>query len=209
MTESALMVPKIYSALNILQSELCRVGVEKKGYNDKQKFYFRKWDDVQQALAPALVHSKVLLIPDVVSREVTVGKTSSGSDYFRVMLTGNIRFLSVEDGSEVSFRAVGEAADTGDKATSKALTMMVKYAVIHGLQIPLEGVEDGDESTSVETSDLTYKEIDQKLSSCKTLDALREAWHGLTEHERKIIGPKRVNELKEKLKTEGAASATA
>lgn len=204
MNESALIVPKIYSALNNLQAELCAVGVDKKGYNDKQKFYYRKWDDVQQALAPALVHSKVLLIPDVVSRDVTVGKTSSGSDYFRVMLEGNIRLLSVEDGSEVSFRAVGEAADTGDKATSKALTMMVKYAVIHGLQIPLEGVEDGDESASVETSDLTYKEIDKKLSACKNLDELRDAWHGLTERERKIIGPKRIKELKESL-----ANATA
>lgn len=144
-------VPKIYAAMAVLQAELARRGVGKDGTNREQGYKYRAWDDVQQALAAALTQAKVILIPNIESREVTAAQTARGTTIYRVVLRGSLHYISTEDGSQISFTAYGEAADSGDKATSKAMTMMVKYAVLHSLQIPLAGIEDADATTPPET----------------------------------------------------------
>lgn len=143
--------PAIFAAMTAVQAALTRVGVGKDGVNQQQNFKYRAWDAVQQALAPILADNKMLIIPRVEQREENTSQTKNGSVMYRVVLSGAIQFVSGVDGSTFEYPAKGEAMDSGDKATSKAITMMVKYAVLHGLCIPLEGVADGDAESAPET----------------------------------------------------------
>ena len=60
---------KIYAALAAVQADMARIGVGKHGYNQQQRFNFRQWDDVQQALAAALAAHKVIgPLPSVTAR---------------------------------------------------------------------------------------------------------------------------------------------
>lgn len=146
--ESATTVPAIYQAMAAVQSDLARTGVGKDGINREQRFQFRKWDDVQQALAAALAARKVIgPHPFIHAHHDSEHTLRSGATARRVLVEGSIRFLSGVDGSSIEWNGFGEAMDVGDKATSKAITMLVKYAVLHGFCIPLEGIEDPDAET--------------------------------------------------------------
>lgn len=145
----------VHKAMTAVQADLSKVGVGKLGDNRQQGFKFRAWDDVQQTLSPILAEHKLLVIPNVRERTQTEHSTKSGGIQFKVVLTGEVVFKSGVDGSEFRYGAVGEGMDSGDKATSKALTMMVKYALLHGLQIPLQGVQDADAQTPEESKPIT------------------------------------------------------
>jgi len=141
-------VPKIYSALASVQAGLTQSGVGKGGLNKEQRFRFRAWDDVQQALAGQLAKHHVLGPHPVIGERIDQErKTAKGTIMSRVILKGMVRFVSADDGSVIEYDAIGEAMDAGDKATSKAQTMMIKYAIVHGLCVPLEGIADNDEAT--------------------------------------------------------------
>ena len=141
----------VYSAISAVQADLSKSGVGKNGKNQQQGFKFRAWDDVQQALSPILARHKVFVVPCIQERECAERSTQRGNTIYHVVLHGEIQFVSGVDGSSFAFPCMGESMDTGDKATSKAITMMVKYGLLHGLQIPLEGAADADRETPEET----------------------------------------------------------
>ena len=88
----------IWHAMHEVQAALCKVGVGKLGDNKAQGFKFRAWDDVQQALSPILAECRMLVIPNVLTRTQTEHPTKSGSIQFKVVLTGEIIFISGVDG---------------------------------------------------------------------------------------------------------------
>lgn len=159
--------PAVYAAMSAVQQALAKSGVGKNGTNQQQHFSYRAWDDVQQALAPILAENHLLIIPRISNREESTLQSRSGGTIFRVVLSGEIEFVSGVDGSRYAYPAKGEAMDSGDKATSKAITMLVKYAVLHGLCIPLAGVPDADETTPEET--VLAKITDKQASDMEAL----------------------------------------
>ena len=52
----------------------------------------------------------------------------SGGALFNVTLACDFEFIAVEDGSRVTVRTYGEAMDSADKATNKAMSAAYKYA---------------------------------------------------------------------------------
>ena len=54
-------------------------AVDKSGYNQAQKFYFRSIDDTVGAVRKALIKNNVAVIPDVVSVERSTYTTAKGS----------------------------------------------------------------------------------------------------------------------------------
>lgn len=140
-------VIKVSSAVSGLMADLCRVGIGKNGRNEQQKFKFRAIDDMYGVIAPLLVKNKLLLIPSISDLSREARETRSGSLQTFTVVRVAYRFVSTEDGSFIEFTYAGEAADSGDKSTSKALTMAFKYFLIHSLCIPLEGMDDGDSHT--------------------------------------------------------------
>ena len=56
-------------------------------------------------------------------------------------------FVCVEDGSKHTVKTFGEAMDSGDKSTNKAMSAAYKYAAFQAFAIPSEGDNDADAST--------------------------------------------------------------
>lgn len=142
MAETATKSAAIYGAISKVMADVSAVG--KDGYNRQQNFKFRSIDDVYNALHPALAKNKVFIVPDILEqkREV-VGTTKNGAKMTLVICTIKFTFFA-EDGSHIETTLIGEALDTGDKATNKAMAIAYKYACFQVFCIPTEEMTDPD-----------------------------------------------------------------
>lgn len=145
-------VPKVYEAIAEVMGELAKVGIGKTNKNAQQGYRFRGIDDVLNALAPMLWRAKLIMLPRVLTRSVTERETKSGGALFYVVLDVEYDFVSAIDGSEKTVRVVGEAMDSADKATNKAMSAAYKYAAIQAFCIPTEGDNDADATTHEPTA---------------------------------------------------------
>lgn len=139
--------PKVYAAIAAVMGKLAKEGIAKNRNNNQQGYKFRGIDDVYNALAPYLSESKLLILPRVLSREVTERQTQKGGTLFYVVLDVEFDLVSGEDGSKHTIKVVGEAMDSADKATNKAMSAAYKYACMEAFCIPTEGDNDADATT--------------------------------------------------------------
>lgn len=138
---------KVYQAINAVQSDLARVGIEKSRRNTQQGYAFRGIDDVYGALAPLLAKHGLCILPRVTDRQVTEHKTAKGGTLFFTVLTVEFDFVAVEDGSKHTVTTIGEAMDSADKSSNKAMSAAYKYAALQAFAVPVEGDEDADANT--------------------------------------------------------------
>ena len=142
------MEEKIYDAINGIMAEIGAIGKDKK--NQQQGFMYRGIDDVMNALQPALVKHKVFIVPEVTNEErsekVSIKEyqgQKKESVLFYTRLGVTYKFFA-EDGSFIEAKVIGEAMDSGDKATNKALSVAYKYACFQVFCIPTEELLDPD-----------------------------------------------------------------
>lgn len=133
----------IYKALAAVQAEVGKRGIGKERRNTAQSFNFRGVDDVMNTLNPILSAHSVVVLPEFSDRTVTQMATKSGGVMVNVAVRGTFTFVA-EDGSSLKAATYGEASDTGDKATNKAMAAAYKYAMFQALCIPTEGDDDTD-----------------------------------------------------------------
>src|SRR5690606_34316493 len=74
-------------------------------------------------------------------------KTNAGRPLFSVVVEAEFDFVSAKDGSTYTARTFGEAMDTADKATNKAMSAAYKYVCMQAFAIPTEGDNDADATT--------------------------------------------------------------
>lgn len=111
------------------------------GVNTHQKFRFRSYGMFFNHLQPLLAKYQIGIRCEVVNFErIAESKGATAIATCRYTFTA-------PDGSEVSTEAVGEGKDFGDKATSKAMTMAIKYALMQKFVVPFEDVKDPDSET--------------------------------------------------------------
>lgn len=128
-------------------------SVAKDQRNAAQGFKFRGIDQFVNALYPALVKHGVFMAPRCVSekselREVTRGSGKAGVDKY-VSILMEYDFFA-EDGSKVTVGPIpAEGFDSGDKATNKALSAALKYALIQTFSIPTEDMAEADKDSPV------------------------------------------------------------
>lgn len=132
---------KIYEAISNVMAEIGAIGKEKK--NQQQGFMYRGIDDVMNALQPALVKHKVFIAPEVISEQREERTTQKGGAMFSVRLEISYKFYTT-DGSFIETKVIGEAMDSGDKATNKAMSIAYKYACFQVFCIPTEEMIDPD-----------------------------------------------------------------
>ncbi len=146
----------VYKAIAAIQEELSKVGISKDGVNEQQKYRFRGIDQVYSALSPLLAKHGLCVLPRMVdcarSERVSMkpgynGGPARESVLFYVTVTAEFDFVAVEDGSTHTVRTYGEAMDSGDKATNKAMSAAYKYAAFMAFAIPTEGDNDADATT--------------------------------------------------------------
>lgn len=138
--------PNVYAAIAWVQGKLAQTGISKGQENKQQHYKFRGIDDVYNALAPLLSEAGLCILPRVVNRDVTEQASKGGGKLFYVVLDMEFDFVSV-DGSLHTVRMCGEAMDSGDKATNKAMSAAYKYACIQTFCIPTQGDNDADATT--------------------------------------------------------------
>lgn len=140
---------KVYSAINAVQHDLCRDGITKDKRNQQQGYNFRGIDDVYNALSPLLAKHGLCILPRILTRSCEERQTQKGGILFYVTVEAEFDFVCAEDGSKHVVRTFGEAMDSGDKATNKAMSAAYKYAAFQAFAIPTEGDNDADAQTHV------------------------------------------------------------
>lgn len=138
------MFRDVYRAIGAVMLELARHGIGKTSVNQQQGYRFRGIDAVYNALSPAMVRAGLVVLPRMLSREWVERSTKSGTALFSVTVEAEFDFISIADGSSHTVKTYGEAMDSGDKATNKAMSAAYKYAAFQAFAIPTEGDNDAD-----------------------------------------------------------------
>jgi ERF superfamily len=144
---------KVYEAINAVQGALAKTGISKdrRATGGGASYSFRGIDDVYAALSPLMAEHKLCIIPRIISRECTERQSRNGGALFYVAVHAEFDFVSAEDGSKHTAATYGEAMDSSDKATNKAMSAAYKYAAFLTFAIPTEG----DHDTEAESHDVT------------------------------------------------------
>lgn len=138
----------VYKAINAVQKSLSKTGISKDRTNTQGAGYkFRGIDDVYNALAPLLAEHGLCILPRMLERACEERQSKSGGALFYVTVKAEFDFVCAEDGSKHTVSTFGEAMDSGDKATNKAMSAAYKYAAFQAFAIPTEGDNDADSQT--------------------------------------------------------------
>jgi len=138
----------VYAKIAAVQGELAKVGIAKNRRNSQGSGYnFRGIDDVYAALSPLLAEHGLVIVPRVIARECVERSSQRGGALFYVTVHAEFDFVSADDGSKHTASTFGEAMDSGDKATNKAMSAAYKYAAFMTFAIPTEGDNDADATT--------------------------------------------------------------
>jgi len=136
----------IYKKMSDVMKDVGAIGKDQK--NTQQGFKFRGIDQFVNALYPALTKHGVFMSPRATSfthelKDVVRGSGKSGVDkHVSIMMEYD---FYAEDGSKVTIGPVpAEGLDSGDKATNKALSAALKYALIQTFSIPTEDMAEAD-----------------------------------------------------------------
>ena len=138
----------IYQAITDIMSE--GYAITKDKHNQKQGYVYRGIDDVMNTFQPLLAKHHVFVVPEVLERErqerVTYKDGKQSGTLLYSILTMRYTFYA-EDGSSVSAVVIGEGMDSGDKASNKAMSVAMKYAMFQVFCIPTEEMQDPDAET--------------------------------------------------------------
>jgi hypothetical protein len=166
---------KVYESINRVQAGLAAVGIGKDRKNQAQGYNFRGIDDVYNALSPLLAKHGLCILPRIVSRSCEERVNGKGTALFYVTVEAEFDLVSSEDASKHTIRTFGEAMDSGDKATNKAMSAAYKYACMQAFAIPTEGDNDADAHTP-EVAPRTQQYIDEaEIAVDHLAPALRDA----------------------------------
>ena len=133
--------PAIYKAIIGVMKTINAIGKDRR--NSQQNFAYRGIDDVMNELHGALAENGVFVVPEVLDETRSTGKSKSGGELYYTRLKTRFTFYA-GDGSSVSAVVIGEAMDSGDKASNKALSIGLKYAMLQVFCIPTEDEKDPD-----------------------------------------------------------------
>lgn len=143
--------PRVYAAIASVTAQLARDGIPKSRRNDTDNYAFRSIDDVLNRLAPILARHRLCILPRVLERTCEERQGENDTMLMSVCLRIAFDIVSARDGSMHTIEGFGEALDTGDKATAKAMSAAYKHLVLQAFCIPVRGVEDPD-ATSLRLS---------------------------------------------------------
>lgn len=132
----------IYKALAAITAEIGAIQKDKR-CQQGASFQYRGIDDVYNALNPLLGKHGVFVLPEALERTAESRTTRNGAAMEVVTVRMKYRFCH-EDGSSVECATIGEAMDSGDKATNKAMAVAHKYAILQTFCIPTEDMDDPD-----------------------------------------------------------------
>jgi len=156
---------EVYKAINAVQADLCAEGITKNRRNQAQSYNFRGIDDVYNALSPLLAKHGLCILPRILARTCDERTTKNGGSMFYITVEAEFDFVAASDGSKHVVRTFGEAMDSADKATNKAMSAAYKYAAFQAFAIPTEGDNDADAHTPQVTAKATPKAAPKPIAT--------------------------------------------
>ena len=151
----------IYESITAIMEEVPAIGKNKR--NDQQKFNFRGIDDVMNALQPLLSKHKVFIVPEILEQTREERTTKNGSVLIYSICKIKYKFYA-EDGTFIEAVTIGEGMDSGDKATNKAMSIAMKYALFQVFCIPTEEMKDPDGESHDNLNPTGEEIIDAKMA---------------------------------------------
>jgi hypothetical protein len=126
-TATPATTPGLIRKLSTIMGEL--KDISKTGFNQSQKYAFRKADDVDAAVSKELAKHNVILWPNLVEESFTpLYTTQSGMTMWFAKVIVEYQFIDGDTGEVTPLSKMpGTGADTGDKGHAKAMTMSKKY----------------------------------------------------------------------------------
>ena len=125
----------VYEAWNEVMRDV--QAIRKDSRNAQQGFNFRGIDAVMNAVGPALRDHGVTIIPNSVEAKHRDFTTAKGTVMHEAIVTVGYSVIG-PDGQGFTGQSVGEAADAGDKATSKAMSVAYRTFLLQALTIPTD-----------------------------------------------------------------------
>jgi len=171
----------IAQALNEVMKEVG--AVKKNDRNASQGFNFRGIDAVVNAVSPALQKHGVIVVPSVEDYEyasVEIGKNRTVMGHVKVKVT--YTFIGA-GGDAIKATVVGEAMDSGDKATAKAMSVAFRTALLQTLSLPTD--EPDPDSQSYERSEkvvVDTKALAKAISESSDLETLAKLGAHITKY---------------------------
>jgi hypothetical protein len=157
-------------------------AIAKKDKNTAQGFNFRGIDSVVNAVSPALQKFGVVVVPSVEEYDyqtVEIGRNRTAMGHVRVKVT--YTFIGV-NGDAIKATVVGEAMDSGDKATAKAMSVAFRTALLQSLSLPTDEADPDATSYERSSSDdvLAPQAILTKIHQSTTIESLSEIGQYIT-----------------------------
>lgn len=173
------MSGNIFEKMGKIMQKIKPIGKDRR--NEQQRFLFRGIEDVYNNLQPIMADIGVFMAPEILSerREERINENKKVLAF--VVLHVKYTFYS-DDGSSVSCSVIGEAMDSGDKASNKAMSAAHKYALFQVFSIPTQELDDPDkESHTViaggkQPPRISVSELPVKINACRTLQALKSLY---------------------------------
>lgn len=184
--EAEVSAPHVLQAISAVMEEMSREGIGKDRRNTQQGYNFRGIDDVYNALAPVLARHSLVITPRCITREKEVVTTAKGGTLFYVTVDMEFELASAIDGTTKTARMFGEAMDSGDKATNKAMSAAYKYMAMQEFCIPTEGDNDADATTHQIAS--AEEMAVNLLRGCGSKELFADAWTKNKDGWRKVLG---------------------
>jgi hypothetical protein len=171
---------KVYEKIAAITADLSKIGISKDSKNSQQGYAFRGIDQVYGALSPLLAKHGLCILPRVTDRQVTERQNRNGGTLFYTTLTVEFDFVAAEDGSKHTIVTVGEAMDSGDKSSNKAMSAAYKYAAFMTFCVPTEGDNDADASTHEVKPNQSRKILDA-IAAANSVKAITGLYKMVTE----------------------------
>lgn len=163
--------PTVHEAWLAVMQAVQAIG--KKERNEAQRFNFRGIDAVVNAVGPQLREAGVYVVPSwIVDMREERYATSNDKAMHGVTLTIEWRITGPR-GDDFTAVTVGEAADAGDKAVSKAHSVAYRTLFLQGLCIPTDEPDPDSEaherSNKIADADPRAKKLQEIIDRGKEL----------------------------------------
>ncbi|WAP69062.1 ERF family protein [Jiella pelagia] len=197
-TKGGADVEQVITALNAAYTECGYVRKEGKMDAPGAKYTYAKEADFISAVRPALINHGLTITPSEIGElHHSQYSNKSGTPTNRVVGVFGFRISHIS-GQSITVSALGEGVDTGDKASYKAMTGALKYALRQSLLIETgdEPEKEHPEGKATEQDALTWiASCSDQLMLDQTADDIKAAG----------LGSQRVRDAWAKRKAEVAA----
>jgi len=126
----------IYKKINNIMKKVEFVAKDGRLGFGNNTFSIVTHDKVLSVVREHFVDEGVIVVPYQIEKGISVdGAAKSGTKKIRMEAVYDVKFIDVDDGSEIVIRSEAHAEDNSDKAANKCLTYAVKNALLKILML--------------------------------------------------------------------------